>query len=198
MSTGNLHHDHHHEDTSSKVVFGFWAYIMTDFIMFAALFATYDVLRNNTYGGIGIGQVANLPFVLTQTLILLASTLTCGFAKAASHNNNKKGVLLWLAVSFVLGLIFASMGLHQLACLVASGSSWQTSAFLSAYFTLIIGHAIHVIVAMLWIVVLMIQFMSQDLSSTMKTRITCLSLFWNFISIVWVFIFIIVYLMGAI
>jgi cytochrome o ubiquinol oxidase subunit 3 len=198
MSTETLHHEHHHVDPSSKTIFGFWAYIMTDFIMFAALFATYDVLRNNTYGGIGIGQVATLPFVLTQTLILLASTMTCGFSKAASHSGNKNASILWMTVTFILGLIFTSMGFHQLSCLVASGSSWQSSAFLSAYFTLIIGHALHVVIGMLWIIILMLQFMKQDLNSVMKTRITCLTLFWNFISMVWVFIFIIVYLMGAI
>jgi cytochrome o ubiquinol oxidase subunit 3 len=198
MTTPNLHNEHHHEDPGAKVAFGFWAYIMTDFIMFAALFATYDVLRNNTYGGIGISQVANLHFVLIQTIILLASTLTCGFSNAASHNGNKTAVMLWMAVTFILGLVFAGMGLHQLCNLVASGSSWQTSAFLSAYFTLIIGHAIHVVVGLLWIVILMVQFLSHDLTPTMRTRLTCLNMFWNFISIVWIFIFTIVYLMGAI
>jgi cytochrome o ubiquinol oxidase subunit 3 len=198
MTTQTLHTEHHHDDSGSKAIFGFWLYIMTDFIMFAAVFATYVVLRNNTYGGIGVNQVASLPFVLTQTLILLASTLTCGFSKAASHNNNKSAVMLWMAVSFILGLVFVSMGFHQLACLVASGSSWQSSAFLSVYFTLIVMHGLHVVVGMLWIAILSIQLMMQGLSPTMQTRVTCLNLFWNFISMVWIFIFTIVYLMGAI
>ncbi|MDF2529153.1 MAG: cytochrome o ubiquinol oxidase subunit [Gammaproteobacteria bacterium] len=200
MSTNTLNNEHHHghEDPGPKVTFGFWTYIMTDFIMFAGLFATYVVLRNSTYGGLSIKDITNLPFVLTQTLILLASTLSYGFCNVASRNGNKAQVNLWLVVTFLLGLCFAAMGYHQLAALVASGSNWQTSAFLSAYFTLIILHGIHVVIGLLWIAVLMVQLMSQGLSPTMKTRLTCLSLFWNFISIVWIFIFTIVYLMGAV
>jgi cytochrome o ubiquinol oxidase subunit 3 len=114
------------------------------------------------------------------------------------HNNNRAGVMFWLVVTFILGLVFVGMGWHHLACLVASGNTWQTSGFLSVYFSLISIHGLHVIVGLLWIIILMIQMMGQNLSSTMKTRLSCLSLYWNYINLVWLIVFTVVYLMGAI
>lgn len=189
------HHDHSH-DASSRVIFGFWLFLMTDFIVFACLFATYDVLHNNTFGGPGIKQIASLSYVLVQTLFLLTSSLTYGFAHIAQRKG-RGSVMFWLTVTFLLGLAFVGFEFHEFANLIATGNSWQRSAFLSAFFTLVGIHGIHIVVGMLWIVILMIQMTKQNLSPTMRTRLTCLGMFWNFLDIVWIFIFTIVYLMGA-
>ncbi len=192
-----IHHIQHH-DASSKVIFGFWIYILTDCILFASLFATYIVLYNNTYGGPGIAQVTSLPYGLIQTLIIIFSTLTFGFGFAAIYRGNRNQVMFWLVITFLLGLAFLGMEQQQFAHLLHQGYSWQTSAFLTVFFSLIGIYGLHILVALLWIIILMIQLSSQNLTSMMKTRLTCLSLFWNFLNIVWVFIFTIVYLMGAI
>jgi len=194
MTTETLHHD----DSSSKVILGFWTYILTDFIMFAGLFATYIVLRNNTYGSIGIGQVATLHYVLVQTLFLLAANFAFGLCLVAAHKASKTGIMLFLAVTAVLALGFLRLEQHQFCTLIANGYTWQTSAFLSAFYSLLSIHGIHVIVALIWMAIVAIQIAMQGFTTTMRTRLTCLGLFWNFISMVWIFIFLIVYLMGAI
>ncbi len=198
MSTDALDHEHEHHDVASKVIFGFWVYILSDFIVFATLFATYAVLHNNTYGGIGIKGVATLPFVLVQTLVFLTSVFAYGKAHAALKRQAISNVMLWMTTTFLLGGIFLWMGLHQCAYLLNSGHSWHDSAFLSSYFTLIGLQGAHVIAGLLWIVILMLQLPKQGVSETMKIRFTCLGIFWNFLSIIWLFIFAIVYLMGAI
>ncbi|MDO8953890.1 MAG: cytochrome c oxidase subunit 3 [Gammaproteobacteria bacterium] len=190
--------DIHHDETSSKVIFGFWAYILTDFIMFAALFATYIVLRNNTFGSIDASQVASLHYVLIQTMYLLAANFTFGLCLVASHSASKARVMLWMGVTFLLALGFLRMEQHQFCHLIANGYTWQTSAFLSAFFTLLSIHGIHVIVALLWMVIVAIQLSMHGLTTTMKTRLTCLGLFINFITMIWIVIFTLVYLMGAI
>jgi cytochrome o ubiquinol oxidase subunit 3 len=191
-------HDDHHEETASKVIFGFWVYIMTDFIFFASLFATYVVLHNNTYGGPGIAQITYLPMILVQSLYLLASTLCCGLASSATYHNHRGRALFSLLLAFIFGALFLCLGYHGLAALVQAGVNWKTSAFLSAYFTLIGIHGAHMLVALLWIVVLGVQLLMKNTSETMKIRLTCLSLFVGFVNIVWVAIFSIVYLMGVI
>lgn len=192
------HHSHHESDTASKVVFGFWVYVMTDAILFASLFAVYAVLHNNVWGGIGIGQVASLPMVFMQAIILLTSTFIYGLGIVAMHRGNMKAVMLSLVFTFLLGLSFILVEFNQFRILLEQGNSWQSSAFLSSYFTLIGVHGIHILVALVWIIILMVQLGMKKLTTTMKTRLTCLGLFWSFLNIVWVFIFTIVYLMGAI
>ncbi len=190
------HHDHHHE-TNVKVVMGFWVFILSDFVLFAVLFASYAVLHNNTYGGIGIQQIVTLPYVLVESLLILSCSFTYGLSAICSQGNRKALVWFWLCITFLLGLAFVCMEYHQLAYLVEHGHSWQQSAFLSIFFRLVGIHGMHVVIALVWTVILLIQFLYKPLNE-MRTRLSCLGLFWHFLNIIWVFIFTVVYLMGVI
>ncbi len=183
--------------TDSKIIFGFWIYVMTDAIMFATLFAVYAVLHHNTYGGPGIQQVATLHHMLIQTLIIIISAFTLGLSTAAFYRGHRTQVLVWLLVSFLLGLAFLNIEFHDLSNLVAHGYNWTQSAFLSSYFALIGIHAVHIIFALLWMVVLFLQVTGKGLTQMMQTRFTCLGLFWNFLNLIWILTFVIVFLMGA-
>lgn len=187
-----------HHDAGPKVIFGFWIFVLSDFIMFAALFATYAVLRNSSFGGITIKEIVDLPLALTQTLLLLTSCLTYGLGLVAMHKGKQRHLLAWVGVSFVLGLSFAGMDYQQLAHLYHAGHTWQDSAFLSAYYTLVGLQLVHMCVALLWMLIIAGQTSLKGISQRMKDRFACLGLFWDFLNIMWIFIFAIVYLMGAI
>ena len=191
-------HDHHHDGPDPKVTFGVWIYIMTDCMMFAAMFATYIVLRNNTYGGPGITLISNLHDVLARSIVLLVMVLTSGFTMVAMHKKSVCKTQFWLAVSFLIGLAFLGMQYHEFDCVMKMGYTWQSNAFMSSYFTTVGLFCVHIAVALLWMVVLMIQIALQKLNPMMQTRVTCLNMFVNFLSIIWIFVFSIVYLMGAI
>ncbi len=197
INKNHSHHDHEAQ-TASKVTFGFWVYIMTDAIMFAAMLATYAVLLNGTYGGPGIKQVMNLPHVLIQTLVLTLSAFTLGLAFISFLKSRACQLVFFLFITFVLGLIFVSLEIGDLTSLIKQGYSWQTSAFLSSYFAVLGLHALHILVALLWMFVLLIQFYCKGFTSVMKTRFVCLSLFWNFLNLMWLVIFTVVFLIGAI
>lgn len=188
---------HSHDDVHTKVVFGFWTFVLSDCVLFAALFATYAVLHNNVWDNIGIAQVASLPFVLMQSLVLLTCSFTYGLSFTGFHNGNKGQVLFWLLITLLLGIVFISLEYHEFAILLQNGHSWQNSAFLSIFFTLVGTHGFHVIAALIWTLILLIQIGHQGLTSTMKTRMTCLGVFIHFLNLIWIFIFTIVYLMGA-
>ncbi len=181
----------------SKTVLGFWVYLMTDCILFASLFATYAVLQNNTFGGPSGQELFSLPFVLLETLILLTSSFTCGLGLLASHRGKKNQVMAWFGVTFLLGLAFLALELSEFSHLVAEGNSWQRSGFLSAFFTLVGTHGLHIATGLMWIVVMMIRVWRGGLTTVNLRRLTVLSLFWHFLDIVWIFIFTFVYLMGA-
>src|SRR5260221_11994025 len=126
-----------HHTLDDKIRFGFWIYLMTDLIMFGALFATYAVLHNNTFGGPPGKELFTMPFVLIETMILLTSSFTCGLAMLAAHHNKKIRSLILLAITFLLGVSFLAMELTEFTKLVTEGNSWTRSAFLSSFFTLV-------------------------------------------------------------
>jgi len=182
----------------SKTIFGFWVYIMTDCILFASLFATYAVLQNNTFGGQSLGELIDLPSILAETLILLTSSFTCGLAILAVRRGDKMGTIIWFGLTFALGLSFLVLELSEFARLVAEGNSWRRSGFLSSFFTLVSTHGLHITAGLLWMIVLLVRLAKQGFVSSSLRQFTLLSVFWHFLDIVWIFIFTIVYLMGAI
>lgn len=193
VKTNNASHD-----AQNKTIFGFWVYLMTDCILFASLFAAYAVMHNNTFGGSPARELFSLPYVLAETLILLTSSFTCGLAVLAAHSRNKNNVIKWFAVTFVLGLAFLGMEIHEFTQLVQEGNSWQRSGFLSSFFTLVGTHGLHISVGLLWISVIITQLYRRGLTSSVVRRLTLFSLFWHFLDIIWIFIFTIVYLMGTV
>jgi cytochrome o ubiquinol oxidase subunit 3 len=191
-------HGHHHDGPDAKATFGFWLYIMTDCMMFAALFATFIVLRNNTYGGPGITMISNLHDVMMRSIVLLVMVLASGFSMVAMHNKSVGGTQLWLVVSALIGVVFLGMQYQEFDCVFKMGYTWQSNAFMSSYFTTVGLFCVHIAVVLLWSLILLIQLAMQKFTPMMQTRVICLNMFVNFLSIIWIFVFSIVYLMGAI
>lgn len=183
--------------TSSKQYIGFWMYLMADCILFAALFATYAVLRGNTFGGPAGVEIFNLDFILIETLLLLTSSFTCGLAVVSAKANIRRYVLAALGMTFVLGASFLMMEVSEFAKLIAEGHSWTESAFLSAFFTIVGTHGLHILVGLMWLSVLAVSIWRRGLTKTTIRRITLFSLYWHFLDVIWIFIFTIVYLFGA-
>ncbi|MDF1757588.1 MAG: cytochrome o ubiquinol oxidase subunit III [Legionellaceae bacterium] len=188
-------HDHHFD--GSKNVFGFWIYIMTDCILFATLFAVYAVFHTHTFGGPHAKELFSLPFVLTETMFLLTSSFTFGLAML-SRNDGTSAVTKWMWATFILGFCFIVMELNEFYNLYIEGHTWATSAFLSSFFTLIATHGLHVIAGLIWMLSILFQIKKHGMTPLTKTKLTCLGLFWHFLDIVWIFVFSVVYLMGAI
>lgn len=182
---------------SDKSIFGFWVYLMTDCVLFASLFATYAVLQAGTFGGPGPRDLFNLQFVMIETLVLLTSSFTSGLMLLAAHAGKKSLVLFWLFVTFALGATFLSMELYEFSHLIHEGYGWQRSGFLTAFFTLVGTHGLHILIGLLWALLLGVQVLKKSLSHVTIKRLTLFSLFWHFLDVVWIFIFSIVYLLGV-
>jgi len=198
ISSSQENHVDHDQEVYSKTLLGFWIYLLTDFVVFATLFATYMVLHNNTFGGPSAKELFDLPFTLAQTLILLTSSFTIGVASTFVHKNHKGGTFFFFGITFLLGLFFTWMQWAEFSQLVTAGDSWQKSAFLSAFFTLVGTHWIHMILGLLWILVFILPVFRYGLTPVHVRRLTCLKMFWQFLNVVWVFIFTVVYLLGVV
>ena len=183
----------------SQSVFGFWLYLMTDCIVFAALFAVFAVMGHEYAGGPSGKDLFEIRGVALETAVLLLSSITYGFAMLGAHKGKKGALLLWLGVTFLLGLAFLALELREFANLIAEGAGPSRSAFLSSFFTLVGTHGLHVTVGLLWMVVLVVQVVrSPELTEKALRRLTCLSLFWHFLDVVWIGVFTFVYLASAI
>lgn len=205
VATADIHHhdhhdhrEHHREINDSIDVFGFWIYIMTDCILFATLFAAYAVLESNTFSGPTLKQLISLPYVFGETMFLLASSFTYGLMMLCVYKGRRNFALLALMITFVLGLSFVVMEVREFIHLYADGHSWHVSAALSAFFTLVGTHGTHVSIGLIWMGLMIFQLWRYGTTTTITKRLTYLGLFWHFLDIVWIFVFTIVYLMGAI
>lgn len=185
-------------ESTDKTLFGFWIYIMTDCVLFASLFATYAVLRNNTFGGPGGETLFSLPFVLAETLILLTSSFTCGLGLIAARRNQLRQMLALYGLTFLLGLAFLALELHEFSHLYNEGNSWRRSGFLSAFFTLVGTHGLHISVGLVWMGSMLVKVKKVGLKGKALKQLTMLSMFWHFLDIVWIFIFTVVYMLGVV
>lgn len=187
-----------HQDVFSRTVLGFWIYLMTDCLLFGTLFATYAVLHNSISSGPSSHELFSLSTAFIETMILLLSSVTCGFAMLSSLHNYKNKVIGWLGVTFLLGATFVAIELTEFTQLVLEGNSWQRSAFLSSFFTLVGTHGLHVTVGLLWMLVMMVQIFLLGITTITFRRLVVFSMFWHFLDLIWIFIFTFVYLMGVV
>ena len=179
------------------VSYGFWIFLLSDFIIFSALFAAYAVLGRNYAGGPTPKQLFDLPRVLLETGCLLTSSYTCGIANMFADRRRRGLFLLFAVVTFGLGAAFLGIEINEFIGMVAKGAGPQRSAFLSAFFTLVGTHGLHVTAGLLWLAVMMAQALSKGLTPRVLWRLHCFSLFWHALDIVWVGVFTVVYLTGA-
>ncbi len=188
--------DEHDHAAGGSTMLGFWIYLMSDCLMFAVLFATYGVLGGNYAGGPGPRDLFDLSLVAVNTSMLLLSSITYGFAMLSARQRQIGATQLWLAITALFGAAFLGIELYEFAHLIHEGATPQRSAFLSAFFTLVGTHGLHVTFGIIWLVTLMAQVARHGLTPANERRLTCLSLFWHFLDIIWIGVFTFVYLMG--
>lgn len=187
--------EHAHPEGHSTAL-GFWIYLMSDCLIFAMLFATYGVLGGNYAAGPSPKDLFDLKLVALNTAMLLFSSITYGFAMLAMEKNRVAQVQTWLAITGVFGLAFLCIELYEFHHMIHLGATPQRSAFLSAFFTLVGTHGIHVTFGLIWLVTLMVQVGLRGLIPANRRRLMCLSMFWHFLDVIWIGVFTFVYLMG--
>ncbi|HEX7855721.1 MAG TPA: cytochrome o ubiquinol oxidase subunit III [Sphingobium sp.] len=188
--------DEHEHPEGHSTMLGFWIYLMSDCLIFAILFACYAVLGGNYAAGPGPKDLFELPLVALNTAMLLFSSITYGFAMLSMQRGSKGQVLGWLFVTLLFGLAFLGIELYEFAHLIHEGATPQRSAFLSAFFTLVGTHGLHVTFGSIWLVTMMVQVSQKGLIAANQRRLMCLSLFWHFLDVIWIGVFTFVYLMG--
>jgi cytochrome o ubiquinol oxidase subunit 3 len=188
-----------HEGPAPKRIitgFGFWIFLLSDIVMFSCFFAAYAVLLDQTAGGPSGGELFNLRNVAVETGCLLLSSFTCGMASIAAEVRSKLWFQVAMAVTCAFGLAFLAIEFHEFADLVSRGAGPSRSAFLSAFFTLVGCHGMHVSGGILWLLTMMAQ-VAKGFRADIQRRFLCFALFWHALDIIWVAVFSVVYLLGS-
>lgn len=189
---------HHQSENDATDVFGFWLYILTDCILFGTLFAAFLVLNYQGMSGESLKSHIDLSVVLIETFFLLASNFTFCLAILSLYKNKIPHTQAWLVLTFLLGASFVTLEVNEFIHLAAEGFRWDLNAKASSFFTLVGTHGFHVSCGLLWILLMIIQLFFIKEHHVAVRRMTYLGLFWNFLDIVWIFVFTVVYLTGAI
>jgi cytochrome o ubiquinol oxidase subunit III len=179
------------------VAYGFWIFLLSDIVMFSALFAVYAVLVRATAGGPSSAQLFSQVNVAIETACLLVSSFTCGLMSLAVGSRRRAATYFFGLVTFVLGATFLALEVREFGELIAIGAIPQRSAFLSAFFTIVGCHGLHVAAGLIWLAVMMAQVAIKDFRATVERRLLCFALFWHALDIIWVWLFTVVYLMGV-
>ena len=179
------------------VAYGFWIFLLSDFIMFSGFFAAYAVLAGATAGGPSGRDLFDIPLVAAETVLLLLSSFACGMASIAATVRNARWFQVSMAVTGVLGTGFLGIELYEFAHLIGEGAGPERSAFLSAFFALVGCHGLHVLLGLIWLTTMMAQVWAKGFREETGRRIACFALFWHALDIIWVALFTTVYLLGS-
>jgi cytochrome o ubiquinol oxidase subunit 3 len=179
------------------VAYGFWIFLLSDIVMFSALFAAYAVLVHATAGGPSGAGLFNQVNVAIETVCLLVSSYTCGLMSLSVNARRRPAIYFFAVVTFVLGAAFLALEIREFADMIARGAAPQRSAFLSAFFTLVGCHGLHVAAGLVWLAVMMAQVAVRGIRASVERRLLCFALFWHALDIIWVWLFTVVYLMGV-
>ena len=185
------------QSKSIVVPYGFWLFVLSDMVLFSALFATYASLVHATDGGPTTNQLFDRNLVAVETMALLLSSFVCGLAMITAKRGNMAWTQIWLVATGALGLVFLGIELHEFSSMIAEGAGPQRSAFLSSFFTLVGCHGAHVTAGLLWLGTMMAQIWNKGFKEHIMRRLLCFSVFWHALDIIWVAIFTIVYLIGT-
>jgi cytochrome o ubiquinol oxidase subunit 3 len=184
---------------SKRIVvgYGFWIFLLSDIVMFSAFFAAYAVLQGAAAGGPTGRELFDLRNTAVETALLLVSSFTCGLASVAVEARRSLFYYAAMSATFVFGAGFVLLEFREFSDMVAQGAGPTRSAFLSAYFTLVGCHGLHVTAGLLWLLTMMAQIFAKGFRADIVRRFLCFSLFWHALDIVWVAIFTVVYLLGV-
>jgi cytochrome c oxidase subunit 3 len=179
-------------------ILGFWLFLGGECVLFGSLFATFIALRDKANGGPTGVELFSLPLVALATILLLTSSLTSVMSILAMHKKNVSQMVVWLVITALLGLGFLGLEIYEFTEYVHEGHSLTSSAFGSAFYTLVGFHGAHVAFGLLWLFALLATTGKKGLTVVTAPKYFVFSLYWHFVDLVWVFIFTVVYLMGKV
>jgi cytochrome c oxidase subunit I+III len=182
-------------ETVSKEKLGLWVFLASEILIFGSLIIAYIYVRMNSISWPVATQTHNVLLGMTNTIILLTSSLTMILALYSIRIGNMKGLKICLGGTVAFGVTFLSIKLGvEWPSLIHNGFTINSGLPASSYYVLTGLHAMHVAVGLVAIGYLMIRTFNGGFTSTKHVAVENIGLYWHFVDIVWMFLFPLFYL----
>ncbi|MGH9773601.1 MAG: cytochrome c oxidase subunit 3 family protein [Candidatus Acidiferrales bacterium] len=205
---------HHFDDTQQQFEsgnLGMWTFLITEIMFFGGLFAAYTIYRSLYLPGFEAGsRLLDVRFGATNTVILIASSLTMALAIRCAQTGKKRAQLVFLILTMLLGAAFLGIKFtyewhHDYVEHLIPGfgfayaGSYASSVqlFFCFYFFMTGMHALHMVVGLGILTVLTVMTARGRFSPEYYSPMEVSGLYWHFVDIVWIFLFPLLYLIGG-
>ena len=188
--------DHHKPGGISSSLLGMVLFIASEVMFFGGLFGAYFTLRSaapewpppdNPH--------LSAPYAAVLTAILVTSSVTMQLGVWAIRKNNQRRLILWLAVSLVLGATFLAMQALEYANLIEEGMTLSSGVFGSTFYTLTGFHGAHVAGGAAFILIVLLRARSGQFTARYHDTVEMASYYWHFVDVVWIGLFSTIYLL---
>lgn len=173
---------------------GFWTFIGSESLFFGALISTYMVYTGQSVVGPYPGEILNIPLTSVSTFVLLMSSLMMVLALAAVQQGNRRGTLVWLMATALLGALFLGFQAYEFTAFYHEGLTLETNLFGSTFFILTGFHGAHVTVGVMWLLALWVMTLRGQIGQGDALKVEIAGLYWHFVDVVWIAIFTLIYL----
>lgn len=177
-------------------IFGFWVFLGAEIMLFATLFTSYFIYENRIGSGPAGSEIFEITPVLIETVLLLTSSFTIGLAIHAMRINRPKAMLVFLAITLLLGAGFLGVEIFEFIHYYHVSATLQTSAFTGILLTTLGTHGAHVTFGLFWGIFIFLQIKKHGLNAKTANKSFIFSLYWHFLDVMWIFIFSFIYLKG--
>ena len=131
---------------------------------------------------------------LLNTLILLTSGVTVTWAHHALLHDNRRGLVLGLVVTVLLGMTFTGFQAYEYmhAAFSYAGHIYGSTFFMATGF-----HGAHVIIGSIFLLVCLIRAINGAFTAKAHFGFEAAAWYWHFVDVVWLFLFACIYVWGA-
>jgi cytochrome c oxidase subunit 3 len=178
----------------NMVSVGTIVWLSSELMFFAALYAMYFSIRaaapelwaEHT-------TVLKIPYALTFTLILIASSVTCQIGVFRAERGDVHGLRRWFAITFIMGLTFVLGQVNEYTNLVNEGIKINQDGYGSVFYLTTGFHALHVTGGLIAFILYMIRTTMGRFTPAQATAAIVVSYYWHFVDVVWIALFAMIY-----
>jgi cytochrome c oxidase subunit 3 len=204
----------HHFDTLEQqqeaASLGMWVFLLTEILFFGGLFLVYTIYRTwYPEAFAASSHHLDIPLGTINTAVLIGSSLTMALAVHAAQLNSRKGIMLFIVLTMILGGVFLGIKTveysHKFHEHLVPGSGFlfqpveharAAQIFFSLYFMMTGLHALHMVVGIGLMVWMLVWAYDGTLANGYYSPVEIVGLYWHFVDIVWIFLFPLLYLIG--
>ena len=201
---------HHFVDADQQLdsaKMGMWIFLVTEILFFGGLFLAYIVYRA-WYPELYSAASDQLDTLMgsINTIVLIGSSVTVAFAIRAAQTDQKKKIIINLAITLILATTFMVIKYfeytHKFHLGIFPGQFYtfegidhpKAPVFFSIYYMMTGFHGLHVVIGMGLMVWLLIDAYRGRFSSSYYNPVEIVGLYWHLVDIIWIFLFPLLYL----